>query len=675
MGAGAIGFGVDVGHGQRGLRGVGAYWFFGEIARSLTGRGSELGGSLAVARGWFSRGGDAVTIGGVMDATGSRMMGLAAGAAGGAPAVPTGGGLSYKGRRWVLPDPGALPESRCIAELATGLRLPPLVATLLATRGLVDCDSARAFLDPQFRTIHEPGLLPNMGAAVERIVRAVKGGEKIVLFGDYDVDGITGTAMLWHTLRAAGVRKEHLRVYIPHRVDEGYGLNAGAIEGLVNDGTRLIVSIDCGVSALGPIALAAGRGVDVIVTDHHEFGATLPEAVAIVHPRLEGSGYPNADLCGAGVAYKLCWALATALSGSQRVTETYRNLLIDFVALVALATIADVVPLRGENRTLVKYGLQQLPRSRFTGIQALIEAAGYGEKKVDCTAVGFSLAPRLNAAGRMDHADLAVELLTTAGPERAKEIAEYLEGQNKQRQATERKMVEAAKKQIEGWGSLPRVIVVHSEAHHAGVVGIVASRLVEAYGRPTFVLACNETECHGSARSIAGFELHHAIEHCRPLLTGGGGHAMAGGVKLLRENLGAFTEALNAYAAGVLRDEDFVPRLAVDGILSLSDATPPLVGCLGQFEPFGRGNPHPRFLVERAVVNAPPRPVGATGAHVQLQLAQGRTVARAIAFKMGDLAARLHVGQAIDLVVEPRLDYWNGSARVDLVVVDVMLGE
>jgi single-stranded-DNA-specific exonuclease len=573
--------------------------------------------------------------------------------------------VSYKKKHWLLP---AQADATAAALLGEQLRVPALIAQLLFHRNITTPDQAQAFLYPQLKQLFEPALLPNINTAVDRIVQAISNNQAITLYGDYDVDGITGTAMLWHLLKAARANVSH---YIPHRVDEGYGLSCGAIQTVIDRGANLIITIDCGVCGLEPIRLARSRGVDVIVTDHHEIPAELPPANAIVHPRLPGSLYPNADLCGAGVAFKLAWAIASKLCGGGKVNEVYRNLLVEFTALVALATIADVVPLTGENRILARFGLQQVARSTFTGIQALITSAGYAQKKVDSTAVGFGLAPRLNAAGRMGHADLAVELLTTAPPERAAEIADYLEDQNGDRQATERKMVTVAKKQVEAWDQLPLVIVVCSETNHAGVVGIVASRLVETYHRPTFVLTYDDELCHGSARSIAGFELHHAIQHCRDLLTSGGGHAMAGGIKLPRGNLDAFIRRVNEYAAGILHEEYLVPSLPVDGIMRLEDAQVQAVKYLEQFEPFGRGNPRPRFLIQAVRISAPPRRVGVTGAHLQLSLSQDGHQCRAIAFKMGAVEPSLHVGLEVDLVVEPKLDEFNGNHRCDLHVVDM----
>jgi single-stranded-DNA-specific exonuclease len=580
---------------------------------------------------------------------------------------------SFRAKRWQYPTDE---QSAAVTDLSQSLRLPQLIAQLLVNRGHSTPAAATAFLHPKFNQLHEPAALPNMARATERIVRAVRANEAIVIFGDYDVDGITGTAMLWHTLRAAGANVRH---YIPHRVSEGYGLNCEAIAAIIDGGATLIVSIDCGGSAIDPCKLARDRGIDLIVTDHHELPAELPPAYAIVHPRLPATAcdppippYPNTDLCGAGVAFKLAWSVASALCGGGRVSETYRNLLLEFTALAALGTIADVVPLVGENRIIARFGLAQLPRSKMPGIAALIDAAGYGEKAIDGTAVGFGLAPRLNAAGRMGHADLAVELLTTATPERAAEIAIYLESQNRERQATERRMVQIAKSQIADWPDLPRIIVVASPDFHAGVVGIVASRIVDQFHRPTFVLSTTDDHAHGSARSINGFDLHHAIDGCREHLLSGGGHAMAGGVKLTAANLDCFRAALQTYAAVHLADDLLTPQLPIDATVRLADCTVPTLEYLAQFEPFGRGNPRAALHIAGARISGPPRAVGATGDHLQLQISQGGVMARAIAFKMGPLAAALPVGTEIDLIVEAKIDEWNNHRRVDLQVLDLM---
>jgi len=525
--------------------------------------------------------------------------------------------------------------------------------------------------------------MPGMGAAAGLIAQAVRDRKKITLYGDYDVDGITGTAMLWHTLKAAGANVE---TYIPHRVDEGYGLNADAVSTLVNGGTQLLVTIDCGVSAIAPITLARKLGADVVVSDHHEFAGDgqMPPANAIVHPRLtvDGQTYPNPDLCGAGVAFKLAWAVAQQLCNAGRVNEVYRALLLEFTALAALGTVADVVPLTGENRIIVKYGLEQLPRTKLAGLRAFIKAAGYEEgAKIDATGVGFTLGPRLNAAGRMGHAREAVELLTSAEGARADEIATYLESQNRLRQTTEKRMFETALKTLDWpedaaeqkarYEALPPILVVAHESFHAGVVGIVASRLVEKFNRPTFVLAKNGHEAHGSARSVNGFELHQAIEAARDLLITGGGHAMAGGVKLSMEQLEAFTQRLHAFGGQHLTAEHLTPLLEVDAVIDLPDACKALCQYIEKLAPFGRGNPSPRFVLQGVKIAAPPRRVGAAGSHLQLNFSQNRSFARGIAFKMGVLEPHLPVGSELHVVTEVKLDSWNGQERVDLVLQDV----
>lgn len=656
---------------------------------------------------------------------------------------------SAKRQQWALPND--LDMSSPASPLADP-PLPPIVASLLASRGITEAPATAAFLKPEFKSLHDPSLLPNLQAAVQRIHCALTLHQPITIFGDYDVDGISGTTILWHILKAAGATMHPIdsaasliptadptaattssstsipggvRVYIPHRVDEGYGLSCPAIEKVCSDmalpptasdgGGGLIITVDCGITAHEPIALARSRNIDVIITDHHDFpDAPLPNANVIVHPRVphaDGSPslYPNPDLCGAGVAYKLAWGLALDLCQAANPKETrviglYRDLLIEFSAFAALATVADIVPLLGENRTLVHHGMRQLLKTKLTGLRAFMDACGFETKKVNSIDIGFTLAPRLNAAGRMDHALLAVEMLTSATAQRAREIADYLETQNRQRQSTQRNMLKAALAQVTATlppppttpvilptetstpdsptpisesriqnSELPLIIVAHSDEHHAGVVGIVASGLVELYHRPAFVLASNEEHCHGSARSIPGFNLHAAIEHCRPLLISGGGHAMAGGIKLKRENLAAFCQRINAFAATLIKPEHLIPTLQLDGLLTLSQTTIPLLEQLEAFEPFGRGNPHPRFLLRQVRLTAPPRAVGSTGAHLQFQFAQGKASARGIAFKAGPLHLYndFPVGLELDLAVEPRIDRYFSTPRVDFQIVDL----
>ncbi len=574
--------------------------------------------------------------------------------------------ISHKKRHWILPQ--AMPRAADVAATACALACHPLVARLLLTRQITDLAEAREFIHPQFKNLHPPETIPGMTAAAERIAAAIHQREKMTIYGDYDVDGITGTAMLWRLLKMAGADFD---VYIPHRVDEGYGISCKALQQLAQKGTQLLVSVDCGITAIEPIAQARRAGMDVVVTDHHEMGDTLPEANVLVHPGLDSTGQANRHLCGAGVAYKLAWAIGARLCNSPRLTGGYRSLMVEFSALVALATIADVVPLTGENRLLARFGLAQLPRSSLVGIQALISAAGLTNKTIDGTAVGFLLAPRLNAAGRMDHASEAVELLTTDDAARATELADYLEEQNMDRQGTERKITAAALKMARESRDMPPAIVLCSQDWHAGVVGIVASRLVDAFNRPTFILSQDGAQAAGSGRSIKGIPLHEAIEFCRDLLISGGGHAAAGGVRLESGKVEAFRQRLCEFVRNHYPQLQFAAALDLDGELTEADLDLQAVRELENLAPFGCGNPRPKFLIAGARLATAPRRMGAAGGHLQLQLRIGTQTARAVAFRMGLLEPYLPVGLEIDLVVEPRIDTYKGRTRLDLHVVDL----
>src|ERR1700722_6376018 len=383
-------------------------------------------------------------------------------------------------KRWLIAETNPLAE-----ELAARLKVSPLVSQILLNRGVSDPQACQDFLRPSLKCLHDPALLPGMTIAAQRIAKAIRDGEQIVVYGDYDVDGITATSILWHAVRVLGGA---IRYYIPHRLEEGYGLNCDAVTEICDGGAKLIITVDCGITAIAPAAIARQRGVDLIITDHHDWHGSppqLPDCFAIVHPRLpvpETSPYPNPHLCGAGVAFKLAWGIGMAMSGANRVSETFRNFLIDATALAALGTIADVVPLVGENRILAAFGLGGLKQRRLTGIRGLVESASLTGQTPDAYHVGFLLAPRLNASGRMGHAKLAVEMLTDASAERATEIALFLEEQNRERQKIERAILAQALEQATSLGyenENCRGIVLGAEGWHAGVIGIVASRIVE----------------------------------------------------------------------------------------------------------------------------------------------------------------------------------------------------
>jgi single-stranded-DNA-specific exonuclease len=526
-------------------------------------------------------------------------------------------------------------------------------------------------------------LLPNLKKAATRIAQAIANRDKIVIYGDYDVDGITATAILWHAIRLLGGEVDY---YIPHRIDEGYGLNAGAINEIIDRGAKLIVTVDCGVTAVEQAKVARERGVDLIITDHHEWHDDhLPQCYTIIHPRLSkeddgaGRNYPNGALCGAGVAFKLAWGIGQACNNAARVSDPFREFLVDATAFAALGTIADVVPLVDENRVLAAFGLGGLKQSKLVGIQALIESAGLSGQTLDSYHVGFLLAPRLNASGRMGHAREAVEMLTVADRNRAVEIATYLEQQNKDRQAIEKTILDAAIAQIVEQkldGDDCRAIVLSADGWHPGVIGIVASRIVDRFCKPTLMVAFNANNGNGmigqgSGRSIAGFHLARALEACGEHLEAYGGHEMAAGLKVRPENFDAFRRCFCEYAFNHLAPEQLVPELKLDAEAELRQITAPLVNDLKRLGPFGHGNRRPVFCSRGLRIAQIPRRVGKTGNHLQLSVRQGNNTMRAIAFNAGDLFDRLQPGVTIDLAFEPTINEFNGFVNVELEVRDL----
>ena len=555
-------------------------------------------------------------------------------------------------------------------DLARQLHTTPLVAQVLHNRGHDDIKVARAFMDPQLTALHDPTLLAGAERAAKRIAKAIADHEKIVIYGDYDVDGITGVAILHACLAMLGAEAHF---YVPHRLDEGYGVNAEAVQALCDDGAELIVTVDCGISAIGPIAAAADAGVEVIVTDHHAPGPELPDAVAVVHPRLDGR-YPNPHLCGAGVAFKLAWQVAREVRGEARVDEAMRTFLVEATALAAMGTIADVVPLVGENRVLAAFGLRGLSATRHAGLAALLASSGLSGQAVDATGVGFRLAPRLNAAGRMGHAREAVELLTNPTPERAAEIARSLDKQNTKRQEVDLAITDEAAEMVVAAGldsPQTHAIVLGSETWHGGVIGIVASRLVERFARPAVLVSFTGGVGHGSGRSVPGVNLFEAISACAEHLVGFGGHAMAAGVRIEQANLPAFAQALDAYVRDHRSDTPGQVVLDVDAEATLADLSYPAVAHLEKLAPFGQGNPPAVIVVRGCKLVGPPRRMGRNGQTVSMILSQGAATVRAVGFAMGDLADALVGINTVDVAGQPQLNTYNGRTTVQLLLRDV----
>ncbi len=547
--------------------------------------------------------------------------------------------------------------------LARALGLHPLAARVLASRGLGEPEQAGRFLGARLEDLPDPFLMKGMAAAVERLVRAVNSGERVACYGDYDVDGVTSTALLAGFLRAAGA---DVVTYTPHRLVEGYGLNERAVETLAGRGVRLLVTLDCGITSVAEVQVAARLGLDVVVVDHHTVPVALPAAAAILNPHQPGCGYPSRDLAAVGVTLVLCQALRRRLReggrwGEARPEPNLRQAL----DLVALGTVADVVPLTGVNRVLVRHGLAELSRSRRPGIRALRRVAGLAEgTPVTAGQVGFRLAPRLNAAGRLDDAGRGVRLLLESDASGAAAMAEELDRENRSRQEIERRMLEEAFSDAAGHMRRGvRGLVLAREGWHPGVVGIVAARVAERLHRPAVLVAVDGGVGKGSGRSIDGFHLYEALDACRGHLSRFGGHRHAAGVTVEAAALPAFREAFERHAAGRLADEDLVPRCRIEGWTEPEQLDERAATDLEKLAPFGAGHPEPLFAV-RAVPGRC-RTVGAGGAHLKLSLGP----LDAIAFGMGD---RLGIcGGAVEAAVSLGHDEWDGRRRLQLTVKDL----
>jgi single-stranded-DNA-specific exonuclease len=511
---------------------------------------------------------------------------------------------------------------------------------------------------------HDPFLLKGMSEAVPRIRKALEDEEHILVYGDYDADGVSSTALMIHLLRHLGASFD---IYIPHRSNEGYGLHNHALDWALQQGVSLIITVDTGISAYHQIAYAKELGIDVIVTDHHEPPELLPEAYALINPKLPDCPYPFKGLAGVGVAYKLAQAL---LAGETPV---------EWSEIAAIGTVADLMPLLGENREIVRQGILSMRNSSFPGIRALLDVSGVNMSMVTAVNIAFGMAPRINASGRLDHAGRAVSLLTTERAEEARELADELDLLNKERQlVVERIVIEATAKMEERAydEKLPDVIVLASEGWNVGVVGIVASKLLERYYRPVVILDIHpETGmCKGSARSIPGFDIYAALSSCASLMDHFGGHPSAAGMSLHRDAIGDFAAALNAYASGVLTPEHFVPVTPADGEVTIADLSLQAADELERLAPFGMANPLPKFIVRGASVKET-RTMGAGGKHLKIVLQQGRHTIEVVAFGKGELGELLPGGTTLDVLAELTVNEWNGSRKPQLMLQDLAVPE
>lgn len=562
-------------------------------------------------------------------------------------------------RRWTI----VRPEAALAAELAGSCPISPLLAGLLVNRGIRDAADARRFLDPNLSDLHDPFLLLDMGTAVQRLVSAVTRRERICIYGDYDADGLTSVAILAGFLLKLGVDCFY---HIPHRIDEGYGLSVEGIRSVADRGARVIVTADCGITSFREADFCAGLGIDLIITDHHTPSAAVPNALAVINPLRAGDGFPCKVLAGVGVAFNLLVALRMRLREEGFFPAGHEPNLRECLDLVALGTIADIVPLVDENRILVSYGLRELSAGSRVGIRELKKVSGINDA-VDCGAVGFRLAPRLNAAGRLDDASLGAELLLTRDERKAASLAGVLDAGNGERQALEMEILRDAVRMVEADPLMAdrSSIVLASDSWHAGVIGIVASRMVELYHRPTILISLRDGNGKGSGRSIPGFHLHEALKACAGQLRGFGGHKHAAGLTIDESSLDEFAHRFDAIAAGLISPEDFVPEIRIDAELAPGDATLDTVELLESLGPFGMGNPRPLFTMRELNVL---QTSTVKERHVRMRLSAGGTVFEAMGFGLAD---RVPPADRIDIAFCLVCNQWNGRRSLQLMLKDL----
>lgn len=572
--------------------------------------------------------------------------------------------MDFAGRRiWRIHEP----DLSQVTRLATDINVSTIIAQLLVNRGLSEPAAANRFLSSSLADIHDPFLLLGVDRAVERLVAAYSKGEVVCVYGDYDVDGVSSVALLISFFRTIGLDCFY---HIPKRLEDGYGLSSEGVETAARRGAKVIVTVDCGITAGKESILCASLGIDLIITDHHAPGDIIPRAYAVVNPHQPGCPFPCKSLAGVGVAFNLLIALRSRLRDEGVFVGSGEPDLRHYLDLVALGTVADIVPLLDENRIFVKYGLAELSQSSRVGILALKRVAGV-DGPVGCGAVGFRLAPRLNAAGRLADASLGVELLLSSDPDTADDIASLLDASNAERQALEQEILSDVVRRIKDEPLLEnrKSIVLASSEWHPGIIGIVASRIVDIFHRPTVLIALDGGNGRGSGRSIPKFNLHDALHACSEHLLKFGGHKYAAGLSIDESTLEAFVERFDEIARGVLADSDLTPELKIDGELSDDEITLDLANEIEGLSPFGMGNPEPVFMTRGAAIHSR-RIVG--DKHLKLSLTVGRKRFDAIGFNM---AKREELPPILDIAFSLDINEWNGRRRLQLRLRDFRAAE
>jgi len=553
-------------------------------------------------------------------------------------------------------------DKETVQNYAQRLNVPPIISRILLNRGIDTIEKAKLFFRGKMENLYDPFLLSDMEKAVDRIIGAIQKKEKILIYGDYDVDGITSVSMLYLLLKQLGA---DVRFYIPHRVQEGYGISLAGIDEAARHDIDLIISVDCGITAIKEVQHAYQLNMDVIISDHHEPGNQLPAAYAILNPKCESSHYPFQELAGVGVAYKLAQALVTALNRDE-------SLVKDYVDLVAIGSAADIVPLIDENRIFVKEGLRRLNETERPGLRALLDVAGLSNRPIGTGQVVFVIAPRINAVGRMGNAERAVDLLTTRDPIHAREVANILETENRLRKNIDEETFQTAQQIVDENFDLSNHygLVLAQQGWHPGVIGIVASRVVEKYYRPTVMISIEDNIGKGSARSIAGFDIYLALKQCKDLLIGYGGHKYAAGLTIERDKIDAFRQRFNDIASQKLDEELLSPKLRIESEIRLGEINGRLFKYLKLLAPFGPQNMRPVFLSQKLQVVGTPTIVGNN--HLKFKVRQDGVVLDAIGFNLGDLIYRIEPGESnLDMAYVIEENTYQGRTTLQLRVKDL----
>ena len=564
-------------------------------------------------------------------------------------------------------------EQEVQQQLEKELNISSAAARMLVVRGIQTADEARAFVRPSLDKLHDPFLMKDMDKAVERLHKAITQGEKILIYGDYDVDGTTAVALMYRFLdkviqEQVTKSKDIIDYYIPDRYTEGYGVSQQGIDYAAEQGCRLIITLDCGIKAVEKVAYANSKGIDVIVCDHHTPGDELPDAVAVLNMKRHDCSYPYKDLSGCGVGFKLAQAY------TQQYGLPFDNL-VPLLQLLAMSIASDIVPITGENRILAYYGIKQLNTQPFTGLSAIMQVAGVEAKKITINELVYKIGPRINACGRMKSGRAAVELLLTDDPDFACQQAEEVNQHNEDRRDCDMETTKEALLQLQEDPNFAnrRSTVVYAPHWHKGVVGIVASRLTETYYRPTIVLTAGEDGIiSGSARSVGGFDIYAAIDSCHDLLTNFGGHKYAAGLSMHVEDLPEFQQRFETYVANHIREDQLQPTLLVESELQLSDITPSFFNVLRHLEPFGPGNSRPLFVSRRLINHRDTRAVGKEREHLRLDVTDRVNAITGIAFGRADMAEYIQNGNAVDVCYELNENTFNHYTSIQMMVQDLV---